>query len=109
MSRWIRSSGCGGNGECEEDGSDQEHRETRSEETRSQETRRERCRAAEALGHARYPTEGLRDALAASGQRWATSHDSYLINLARLDATLRARLASGQLHRRPRERHREER
>ena len=32
-----------------------------------------------------------RAALAASGQRWATSHDSYLINLASPDATLRAR------------------
>ena len=30
-------------------------------------------------------------AMAASGQRWATSHDSYLINLASPDATLRAR------------------
>ncbi len=30
-------------------------------------------------------------AFAASGQRWATSHDSYLINLASPDATLRAR------------------
>ena len=32
-----------------------------------------------------------RAALAASGQRWATSHDSYLINLASPDPTLRAR------------------
>lgn len=32
-----------------------------------------------------------RTALAASGQRWTTSHDSYLINLASPDATLRAR------------------
>ncbi len=30
-------------------------------------------------------------ALAASGQRWVTSHDSYLINLASPDPTLRAR------------------
>lgn len=32
-----------------------------------------------------------RTALAASGQRWVTSHDSYLINLASPDPTLRAR------------------
>jgi deoxyribonuclease-4 len=33
----------------------------------------------------------FRAAMAASGQRWATSHDSYLINLASPDPTLRAR------------------
>ncbi len=33
----------------------------------------------------------FRAALAASAQRWVTSHDSYLINLASPDATLRAR------------------
>ncbi|MBK7908256.1 MAG: deoxyribonuclease IV [Gemmatimonadetes bacterium] len=32
-----------------------------------------------------------RAAMSASGQRWATSHDSYLINLASPDPTLRAR------------------
>ena len=32
-----------------------------------------------------------RAAMAGSGQRWATSHDSYLINLASPDPTLRAR------------------